>query len=224
MTIFLFDVEGTLVDTAQEQLTSWQDTLRAVGCDVPRDVLQRVSGMDGNDLAKAVAPELTYAARKHVVEKQGRDFESRFLDEATVFPGMQHALRALHHDGARLGLATDSEGKALKTYLRLMDIDDVLEIVASGDEVAEGKPNPRLIQHALSRLHVNTGEGVYMVGDTPSDAYAARGAGATPIGLLSGGFSREALKAADCRVVLQGIGDLPAWFRMTLKAAPDAAK
>jgi phosphoglycolate phosphatase-like HAD superfamily hydrolase len=89
----------------------------------------------------------------------------------------------------------------------LLNVDDLIDSIACGDDVEHGKPDPRLVGLALRKLEVPGGQAV-MIGDTPYDAEAALGAGTSAAGLLTGGFAREALVGAGCFVVAKELEDL----------------
>jgi phosphoglycolate phosphatase-like HAD superfamily hydrolase len=89
----------------------------------------------------------------------------------------------------------------------LLNVDDLIDSVACGDDVEHGKPDPRPVGLAVRKLGTPAGQAV-MIGDTPCDAEAARGAGTAAAGLLTGGFAKEALTEAGCFVVAKGLRDL----------------
>jgi phosphoglycolate phosphatase-like HAD superfamily hydrolase len=95
----------------------------------------------------------------------------------------------------------------LKHYLSLLNVSDLIDAMACGDDVEHGKPDPRLVGLALRKLGVAAGEAV-MIGDTPYDAEAARGAGTAAAGLLSGGFVEEVLTDAGCFAVAKNLNEL----------------
>jgi phosphoglycolate phosphatase-like HAD superfamily hydrolase len=85
------------------------------------------------------------------------------------------------------------------------------EFVQRGDDVEHGKPDPRIVGLAVRKLGVAAGKSV-MIGDTPYDAEAARGAGTAAAELLTGGFAQEVLADAGCFVVAKDLGDLLTCF------------
>lgn len=204
---YIFDVEGTLVDSVGQNLLSLQESLADFGVKVPYDLLQLYSGLDGDQTLQLVAPDLDVAQRKRVMEAQGKLYEAKHLESVKAFTGVRDVFEALTRDGGRIALATDCKGPELKHYLSLLDVDDLIHSVACGDDVEHGKPDPRLVGLALRKLEVPAGKAI-MVGDTPYDAEAAHGAGTSAAGLLTGGFAKEALAEAGCFVVAKDLRDL----------------
>jgi HAD superfamily hydrolase (TIGR01549 family) len=200
----IFDVEGTLIDCVPQNLESWQSTLADAGLTFPLDVLQLYSGMDGDEMLQILAPEMDHDARRAATQREGAYFKKHFLHHVKAFAGVRDLFTALKDQGYSIGLATDCSSDELSHYRRLLDVDDVLDVVACGDDVDEGKPSRALTALAVAKLETQFGTRAahaIMVGDTPYDAEAATSAGITAIGLLTGGFARPALVEAGCHDV-----------------------
>src|SRR5882672_693877 len=204
---YIFDVEGTLVDSVRQNLQSLQECLADFGVTVPYERLQLYSGLDGNQTLQLVAPALDAGERKKVLEAQGELYQAKYLTSVNAFPGVRDLFEALTTEGGRIALATDCKGPELKHYRSLLNVDDLIDSVACGDDVEHGKPDPRLVGLALRKLRIPAAQ-VVMIGDTPYDAEAAYGAGTAAAGLLTGGFAKEALAEAGCLVVARDLREL----------------
>lgn len=204
---YIFDVEGTLVDSVRQNLLSLQDALAEFGVTALYDLLQLYSGLDGDQTLQLVAPNLDVGERKKVLELQGKLYEANYLESVKAFPRVRDVFEALTRGGGRIALATDCKGPELKHYLSLLNVSDLIDTMACGDDVEHGKPDPRLVGLALRKLGVAAGEAV-MIGDTPYDAKAARGAGTAAAGLLTGGFVEEVLTDAGCFAVAKDLNEL----------------
>jgi phosphoglycolate phosphatase-like HAD superfamily hydrolase len=204
---YIFDVEGTLVDCVHHHVLSLQESLADLGIDARYEELQLYSGLDGNQTLQLVAPELLEADRKRVLEAQGRRYERKYLPSVKAFTGVRAAFQALTREGGRIALATECKGAALRRYLSLLAVDDLIDSMACGDDVEHGKPDPRLVGLALRKLEVSAAQAV-VIGDTPYDAEAASGAGTASAGVLTGGFSTETLLQAGCLAVAAEVRDL----------------
>jgi phosphoglycolate phosphatase-like HAD superfamily hydrolase len=197
---FIFDVEGTLVDCVPQTLKSLQEALERFGHQVPYNTLQLYSGLDGDQTLRLVVPDSDESVRKSILKTQGTIYEEKYLDGVQPFNGIRDVFRSLIEQGGRIALATDCKGPALKHYLSLLNVEEFISAMACGDDVEHGKPDPRLVGMALKKLKL-PGPQAVMVGDTPYDAEAAVGAGTSAAGVLTGGFSREALLEAGCFAV-----------------------
>jgi HAD superfamily hydrolase (TIGR01549 family) len=219
-TAYIFDVEGTLVDSVQQSLLSLQEALADFGIGaIPYEVLQLYSGLDGDQTLQLIAPDLLEADRKKVLEARGKLYERKYLARVKAFSGVRDVFEALTRDGGKIALATDCKGPALKHYLSLLQVDDLIDSVACGDDVEHGKPDPRLIGLALTKLGIPAREAV-TIGDSPYDAEAASGAGTAAAGVLTGGFSQEALTEAGCFAVASQLGALLPFFDKESPSAP----
>ena len=146
----------------------------------------------------------TKSERKSILKAQGTIYEEQYLHGVEPFNGVRDVFRTLVQQGGRIALATDCKGPALKHYLSLLKVDEFISATACGDDVEHGKPDPRLVGMALRKLQLPGSQAV-MVGDTPYDAEAATEAGAAAAGVLTGGFSSEALLEAGCFAVAESL-------------------
>src|SRR4030088_3127571 len=149
---YIFDVEGTLIDCVAEILQCWSETLAGFGVPVRSMDLQRLSGMDGDEMLAILAPELDEHARKDIVTAQGERYRAVYLPRVQAFPGVRAVFAAIKSHGGRIALATDCQADELKRYRGLIDADDLIDAIACGDDVARGKPDPALVELALDHL------------------------------------------------------------------------
>ncbi|HZE53754.1 MAG TPA: HAD family hydrolase [Bradyrhizobium sp.] len=210
---FIFDVEGTLIDCVPQILRCWGETLAAFGVPVSSMDLQRLSGMDGDEMLTMLVPHLDENARKDILKAQGERYRAVYLPRVQAFPGVREAFSEIKSQGARIALATDCQPDELKRYRGLINADDLIDAVACGDEVSKGKPAPEVVEIALQRLGRTPATLATMTGDTPFDAQAARRAGANAWGTLSGGHTSASLIDAGCSVVMSSVSDFGRHFR-----------
>lgn len=204
---FIFDVEGTLVDSVPQNLRSLQDALEKFGYRVPYQTLQLYSGLDGDQTLQLAIPEASEGERKEIMKEQGAIYERDYLSSVKPFEAVRDAFRVLTERGGRIALATDCRGLPFKRYLSLLNADEYIDATACGDDVDHGKPDPRLVGIALRKLAI-PGKQAIMVGDTPYDAEAGLEAGAKAAGVLTGGFSEETLRQAGCFAVAGELSSL----------------
>jgi phosphoglycolate phosphatase-like HAD superfamily hydrolase len=208
---YVFDVEGTLIDCVAEILRCWSETLAGFGVSVRSMDLQRLSGMDGDEMLATLAPDLDEPARKDIVTAQGERYRGVYLPWVKAFPGVREVFAAIKLHGGRIGLATDCQADELKRYRSLINADDPIDAIACGDEVSRGKPDPALVELALDQLGAPAAFAT-MIGDTPFDAQAARSAGVNAWGTLTGGHARSSLIDAGCSVVVPSVADFRRYF------------
>jgi HAD superfamily hydrolase (TIGR01509 family) len=194
---FIFDVEGTLVDSVLPTLHCWCETLAEFGFVFRTADLHQHSGMDGADMLSRLLPREAFKELKDwILSKQDTRYRADYLPQIRAFPGTRGLLETIRAGGAKIALATTCNAEDLTQYRKCMNVDDLVDAVVCGDDVKRGKPHPDLLLLALKRLGVtHPGEAV-AVGDTPYDAEAARHARMPSIGMLSGLFPRADLLAA----------------------------
>jgi HAD superfamily hydrolase (TIGR01509 family) len=209
---FIFDVEGTLVDSVPQILDCWRTVLKEAGHDVSIPTLQSYSGMDPNDMLSELLPESAEKQRSEIIEKQGQVYRRSYLQTVKGLAGVRELLGELKRRGHAIALATTCDAKELGHYRGLMGVDELIDAIACGDDVKHGKPHPDLFELALKRLGETTAT---VVGDTPFDAIAGKKLGLKSIGLLTGGFSEAKLLEAGCAAVYATPGDLLSAFSKT---------
>jgi HAD superfamily hydrolase (TIGR01509 family) len=205
---FIFDVEGTLVDCVPQTLNAWEETLATHGLTVARQDLQAHSGMNGSDMLKRLVPGIDDTQIKELTKAQGDRYHNEYLSGVRPFPAIRPLFERLKAMGASLALATDCDSKELERYRALLGIDRLLDAIACGDQVKEGKPHPTLIELALRQLNIRQPDQVVMIGDTPYDAEAARAAGVVAWGVLTGGHEMARLKQSGCARLFPTAADI----------------
>jgi phosphoglycolate phosphatase-like HAD superfamily hydrolase len=201
---FIFDVEGTLLDSVSQNQRSLQDALENSGYRVPIQTLRLYSGLDGDQTLQLVVPDASDRERVAILEDRREIYERDYLPSVRPLEGARDAIRTLAKRGRRVVLATDCKGASFKRYMALLDAGDYITATACGDDLEHGKPDPRLVGVALRKLGIAASQAV-MVGDTPYDAEAGIEAGAKAAGVLTGGFSEAVLKEAGCFAVARDL-------------------
>lgn len=197
---FVFDVEGTLVDSVPQTLRSLQDALERSGYRIPIQTLQLYSGLDGDQTLQLAVPEASPEERQAILKHHSSIYERDYLTSVRPFDGVRDVLRILGEQGGRVALATDCKGPVFRRYMELIDAGDYIAATARGDDVEHGKPDPRLVGMALRKLAIS-GTDAVMVGDTPYDAEAGLEAGTKVAAVLTGGFAEDTLRQAGCFAV-----------------------
>ena len=92
---YIFDVEGTLVDSVPQNLRSRQEALERAGIELPYAALQLYSGLDGNQTLQILAPDLDEARRKQILQDQAHIYETKYLHSVKAFGGVREVFEAL---------------------------------------------------------------------------------------------------------------------------------
>ncbi|MCB1379204.1 MAG: HAD family hydrolase [Alphaproteobacteria bacterium] len=209
-TSFLFDLDGTLVDSVYDHVLAWHDALQEEGIEVSVWRLHRKIGMSGGLFTKALARET------------GRDFNPEVLDRlrklhakyygsrsgrTRPLPGAQELLAYLSASDIPWAIATSGRMETAGAVLKILGVDPEKVTVITRDLVRYAKPDPDLFLAAAEKLGVDIANSC-VVGDSIWDMLAARRARALGIGLLSGGYGTEELERSGAYRVYEDPADL----------------
>ena len=209
-TSFLFDLDGTLVDSVYDHVLAWHDALQEEGIEVSVWRLHRRIGMSGGLFTKALARETgkEFSAdtldrlRQHHAKSYGaRSPRTRPL------PGAQELLAYLTENDIPWAIATSGRIETAGPVLKILGVDPAKVVVITRDMVRYAKPDPDLFLAAAEKLGVDI-ETSCVVGDSIWDMLAARRARALGIGLLSGGYGTEELERSGAYRVYEDPADM----------------
>ena len=200
---FLFDLDGTLVDSVYEHVLAWREALEQVGIELSVWRIHRRIGMSGGLLINALLRETgTEITAKLVEQVQHRHTEAyaRRSSQVRPLPGAKELLKYLTESKVPWTVATSGRMAAARPALEAIGVDPAHVPVITRDQVQHAKPDPDLFIAAGNRLGIDVADAV-VVGDSVWDLLAARRARALGVGLLSGGYGREAPEARDAAVL-----------------------
>jgi HAD superfamily hydrolase (TIGR01509 family) len=206
---FLFDLDGTLIDSVYQHVLAWREALEEVGMALPAWIIHRRIGMSGGLIAAALQRETGRAVSKEVgarIQKLHTERYLKHVSEIRPLPGAQELLRLLDKISMPWTIATSSSLERAKHALKLLQVSDKIPVVTR-DDVAHGKPDPDLFLLAAKRLGAAISHCI-VVGDSVWDLLAARRAGALGVGVLSGGYGEDELVQAGAYRVYQDPEDL----------------
>lgn len=202
----IFDLEGTLVDCVPQTLRSWQRVLSESLFDVSTDQLQAYSGMDAWEMLARLLPGQSTALKSDVLRRQRLLYREQYLHGVQPFPEIREAFLALRRVGVTLAIASMCTRDDLAAYDRRLRLVQLADAVVCGDEVRHGMPATDLLLAVLRKLgERREASPVVVVGDSPYDAQAALALGFEAVGLVTGGFSREALLSSGHACVLERV-------------------
>ncbi len=206
----LFDVDGTLVDSVDLHARAWQEAFAHFGKQVPFDAVRAQIGKGGDQLMKEFLAPDELAERGEEIDRYRSDLYRReYLGKVRGFPRVRELFQELLRRGLRIALASSAKGDELSKYKKVVGIEDLIGTETSADDAEKSKPHPDIFAVALRRLGEGIDEdGVYVIGDSPWDAQAARRLGVRTIGLLCGGFPEADLRKAGCVAIYRDPADL----------------
>jgi 2-phosphoglycolate phosphatase len=173
----LFDLDGTLLDTAPDMVAALNALReeRSRG-PLPYDAVRSVVSHGAARMVKSGFPDAD-AEEFLVLQRRFLEIYRGILSREThLFPGMDQVLDALDSWGLKIGIVTNKAAWLTEPLLAELGLRGRFVCVVSGDTLAERKPHPLPLLHAAELAHVASGECIY-VGDAQRDVQAAHAAG-----------------------------------------------
>ena len=186
--LILFDLDGTLIETAPEIADAVNDTL--AGFDLPPVTQQQVNDWIGHgtrtlliqalaDVGKTTLEAVQAADNfKQIEAAFGTHYEQRCGTRSHLYPCVRETLQALRAQGVKLVVMTNKEGRYTQVVLDAHELAPLFDHVISGDTLPVKKPNPAGIDDCLQRFGVPR-ERALFVGDSSIDVATARNGGIT---------------------------------------------
>jgi len=206
---FLFDLDGTLIDSVYQHVLAWREATQAAGIELPVWRIHRQIGMSGGLMLNALSRETGQPVSRKDAERIQQVHAEAFADQVPslrVLPGAQALLDTLVAHSVPHAIATSGRKHNARHALKLLKLHRSVPVITR-DDVRFAKPDPDLFVAAGKRLKVSMSRCV-IVGDSVWDLLAARRAFALSVGLLSGGYGREELERAGAYRVYQDPADL----------------
>jgi HAD superfamily hydrolase (TIGR01509 family) len=206
---FLFDLDGTLVDSVYQHVLAWREALEASDIQLAVWRIHRRIGMSGglfvNALLREIGREVTLEQVEHMQQGHQRAF-LRQADQVRLLPGARELLTYLTQQQVPWAIATSGRFESARPALEMLGVASDA-VVVTRDQVSHAKPDPDLFVTAAERLNVDITTSV-VVGDSVWDLLAARRARALGVGVLSGGYGEEELEKAGAYRVYADPADL----------------
>jgi HAD superfamily hydrolase (TIGR01509 family) len=206
---FLFDLDGTLVDSVYQHVLAWREALESEGIELSVWRIHRRIGMSGGLFVNALIQETGLELLPEVAQRlQRRHAESyaRQRSQVKPLPGAKKLLEALTQWDVPWAIATSGKIESAGPVLEMLEVPKHVPIVTR-DQVSYAKPNPDLFLAAAAKLGADITKCI-VVGDSIWDMLAARRAGALGVGLLAGGYGQEELEKSGAYRVYADPDDL----------------
>lgn len=216
----IFDIDGTLVDTVDFHTQSWQKTFQHFGYQISYEQIRPQIGKGSDQLMPVFISqeELNASDDGHpTLGERIRDYrrelyEREYYPRIKAFPQVRELFLRVKTDGKRIALASSATKNDLATYKRVMNVEDLVDVATTAEEVKASKPDPDVFEVTLDKLGGMTSEEAIVIADTPYDAEAAAKVNLRIIGVLCGAFSAENLRQAGCIAIYQDPADLLAHY------------
>jgi phosphoglycolate phosphatase len=208
--LIVFDLDGTLIDSAADLAAAVNGMLAEFGCG-PLAVPQ-VRGMIGDGVAMLVARALAASDCGQVDPARAgqvflRHYESAATSLTTAFPGAADALRTLRAAAIPLAVCTNKPARLSAGILESLGLAQYFARVIGGDSLPFRKPDPRVLLSLLAAFDTRP-QDTLLVGDSEVDAATASSAG-VPFVLMKHGYRRGPAAQIRCIAALESFDELP---------------
>jgi HAD superfamily hydrolase (TIGR01509 family) len=208
--VFLFDLDGTLVDSVYEHVLAWKEALDSEGIELSVWRIHRRIGMSGglftNQLIRETGVAMDEARIERLRQGHARAYR-RMADRIRPLPGARDLLQWLTSVGIQWAIATSGRLETAAVNLKALGVDPAKTPVVTRDQVKYAKPDPDLFLAAAERLNAPI-ETAVVVGDSIWDMLAAARCRALGVGLLCGGYGAQELQQASALRVYEDPADL----------------
>ena len=209
-TAFLFDLDGTLVDSVYQHVLAWREALDDEGIELSVWRIHRKIGMSGGLFTNMLLRETGLTIDPERIERLRRLHAAaykRLSAEVKPLPGARALLAFLTDAEIPWAIATSGRMETAGPVLEALGVDFARTPVITRDQVKYAKPDPDLFLAAAEKLGVPI-EMSSVIGDSVWDMLAARRARALGIGLLSGGYGLDELERSGAYRVYEDPADL----------------
>lgn len=211
--LVLFDLDGTLIDTAPDLAHSMDLVMRELH--LPTQGLKKVRRFIGHGVRRLVedivSTELKGKPAKATLDKAlgafNEHYREQLVQKSSLYPGVSECLQTLRSRGVKLACVTNKPKAFTEPLLEHFLIDGHFDLVLSGDSLQKKKPDPFPLVHACQRLAVEVADSI-MVGDSSNDILAARNAGMRCLYMSYGYSDTETVRALGPDVVLDSFADV----------------
>jgi HAD superfamily hydrolase (TIGR01509 family) len=208
--VFIFDLDGTLVDSVYEHVLAWQEALNTEGIELSVWRIHRKIGMSGGLFTNQLLRETQADINPDRIERLGRlhaQAYQKFKGKIRPLPGARELLEALTRADIPWAIATSGRMQTASQNLAALGVNPDVHPVITRDDVKYAKPDPDLFLAAAARLNAPITSAV-VIGDSIWDMLAARRCQALGVGLLSGGYGLDELERAGAYRVYEDPADL----------------
>ena len=211
-TAFLFDLDGTLVDSVYQHVLAWKAALDKEGIALAVWRIHRRIGMSGGlftrMLLRETGADITPERIERLKQSHAQAYNERAAQGAIKpLPAACELLAHLTELGIPWAIATSGHITTAAHHLRALGVDPAKTPVITRDQVKHGKPDPDLFVAAAARLGVDIQQSL-VIGDSIWDMLAAQRCRALGVGLLSGGYGQAELEQAGAFRVYEEPADL----------------
>lgn len=209
-TAFLFDLDGTLVDSVYHHVLAWHEALATEGIELSIWRIHRKIGMSGGLFTNMLLRETGLSIEPERIERLQHLHAAAYkrrISDIQPLPGARPLLSFLTQAAIPWAVATSGRMETARLALETLGVEVGRVPIVTRDQVKYAKPDPDLFLAAAAQLNIDIAT-TFVVGDSVWDMLAAQRARALGIGVLSGGYGLDELERAGAYRVFADPADL----------------
>jgi len=192
----IWDMDGVLADTAPHHLLAWRETFAKRGIKFTEEDFMRGFGIRNDAIIRNVLGEQTTPEEIEAIAREKEATFRRIIGkDIKPLPGALDLLKALDENGIKMAIASSTVIENIHLIISSLGIEKYFEVIITGHDVTEGKPNPQVFLFAARRLGAEP-KNCIVVEDAVAGVKAAKRAGMYCVAITST-HPREKLKEAD---------------------------
>ena len=206
---FLFDLDGTLIDSVYQHVLAWREALHEMDIELSTWRIHRRVGMSDGLILTALQRETGRKLSKKEAEQLKDLHNSAFhkrLAQVRPLPGAKELLSMLTRLDVPWAIATSGGMGNARKAVDMLDAGSKVQLITR-DDVSHGKPFPDLFLTAAQKLKIDIDDCI-VVGDSVWDLLASRRAHALGVGILAGGYGMDELEQAGAYRVYEDPAEL----------------
>jgi len=204
----IFDWDGTLADTRQVIVISFQKALNEVNCKVTNEYIERRIGIGAaetfRDIIRSAKVDVDEKLIYHLIERKSQ-LEIELTDQVQLFPGVKELLEALHGK-VKMGLASMNNHSVISHLVKANDLEKYFDVILTAESVSNSKPNPEIFLKTAAKLKTSS-EKCVVIEDSIFGVKAAKSANMGCIGVTTGVYSKKELNKEKPDLTVETLKD-----------------
>jgi len=210
--LFVFDLDGTLIDSSGDIAVAANRTLESYGRPpMEREAIKEKIGWGVNMLLAQLMPGIDEAVLLEARSRFLAFYGENLMVETRLYDGVRETLFSMRERGRELAILTNKPEGLSRRIISELGLEDLFVDIVGGDTFSERKPHPAPLLHIIREAGVGTYETIF-VSDSPIDCETGRRAGVFTVGVAYGFRPVEELKDACCETIIDSFGALLEMF------------
>ncbi len=202
----IFDWDGTLADTKDTVVTSFQTVLKEIGCNVADEFIERLIGTGSRNTFKEALKAQNISSYERLIDKlvkRKADIAVSLADRVKLFDGTSELLESLK-GRVKIALASMNDRRIVEKMLEVTAVKRCFEVIVTAEEVDKPKPDPEIFLKCASEL-ASEPRCCVVLEDSVFGVEAAKAAGMKCIAVPTGAYSSRELDKAGADMVVSSL-------------------